>query len=243
MRLLKLTETFGLFGAIKVIFSHLFKKGLVNVNLPQFKNKIRFRPYTGDFATIRQVIWDKEYDLKLSWNPGVIVDLGANIGISTMAFASQYPDAKIIAIEPDKKNFEILGFNTKKYKNIISVNKAIWINDEMVSLENPVGLSNSYIFKKSNIEKNENTIQAISINTLMDEFNILNINLLKVDIEGVEKEIFLQGNNNWIEKVDVISIEFHDNVVAGDISKLLISMNFDESEIGEKKIFRNLNSG
>jgi hypothetical protein len=58
----------------------------------------------------------------------------------------------------------------------------------------------------------------------------------------VEKEIFLQGNNDWIAKVDVISFEFHNKEVADNISKLLKSMNFEKSEIGEKKIFRNLNS-
>ena len=241
IRFAKLIETFGLIGAIKVIFCHLFKNDIVSVNLPQFNNRIRFRPYTGDFATIRQVIWDQEYDLNLSKKPDIIVDLGANIGISTMAFADKYPDAKVIAVEPDKNNFEILNFNTRKYKNIITINKAIWINDEMVSLENPVGLSNSFIFKKSYDDNLKNTIQAISLNSLMEQFNILRIGLLKVDIEGAEQEIFLEGNNNWIKKVHHISIEFHDSKVAEKISKLLKYMNFDEAEKGEKKIFTNLN--
>ncbi len=235
----KLKNTFGWFGAAKVLLAHALKLKTISVGLKGFKTTIKFRPYTGDFATIRQVIWSEEYNLDLPNDPEYIIDLGANIGISSLALSHRFSKATIIAIEPDIKNFKLLSYNTRQFKDIIKLNNAIWIKNELVSLENPTEQTNSLIFKKSDKTSETNTVQAITINSLMEKFNIEKINLLKVDIEGVEKELFLQGDNQWLQKVDFISIEFHDPKVEKAISELLKSINFIESQKGEKKLFRN----
>ena len=236
----KLKNTFGWFGAAKVLLGHLLKFKVISVGLKDFKTTIKFRPYTGDFATIRQVIWAEEYNLDLPNDPEYIIDLGANIGISSLALSHKFSKAKIIALEPDTKNFGLLNYNTRQFKDIIKLNNAIWIKNELVSLENPKEQTNSFIFKKTDKAGNTNTVQAITISSLMEKYNIKKINLLKVDIEAVEKELFLQGDNQWLNKVDFISIEFHDPKVEKAISELLKSMNFIESKKGEKRLYRNM---
>jgi FkbM family methyltransferase len=236
----KLTLTFGFFGAIKVVAAHVFRQRSVKVPLKGFKTSLKFRPYTGDFATIRQVLWYEEYDLNLSSQPEYIVDLGANIGVSSLAFAQKYPGAKVIALEPDKSNFALLEFNTRKCSNLITLNKAVWIKDEMVFLEDPGVKTNSFVFKKTGGSEKENKIPAITLDTLIKEFNISRIDLLKIDIEGVEKEIFLHGDVHWLHKVRYISIEFHNKEVEKKVGELLRGLHFEEGQKGEKKLFKNL---
>jgi FkbM family methyltransferase len=237
-----LANTFGKIGAIKVILAHILKKDSITVQLKEFKSLIKFRPYTGDFATIRQVVWDQEYNLNIADDPKYIIDLGANIGISSLAFANKYPKAKIIALEPDRKNFELLCFNTRHCDNITKLNKAIWIKDETVCLENPFSKTNSFIFRKASEQSNSNTIGAITLTSLMQEFDIPRIDLLKVDIEGVENELFLQNDTQWVNKVDFISIEFHSDDVAENISNMLKEKNFKENQKGEKRLFSYLDN-
>jgi FkbM family methyltransferase len=232
--------TFGFFGAIKVVVAHVFKQKIIKVPLQGFKTSVKFRPYTGDFATIRQVLWHEEYNLNLSLEPEYIVDLGANIGVSSLAFAQKYPGAKVIALEPDKSNFALLEFNTRKCRNLIKVNKAIWIKDETVFLENPDVKTNSFVYKKTSEPKKGNEIEATTLDTLIKEFNIPRIDLLKIDIEGVEKEIFLQGDVHWLSKVGYISIEFHDKEAEKKIGELLRGLHFEEGQKGEKRLFKNL---
>lgn len=236
----KLKNTFGWVGAIIVLVGHALKLRLIKVGLIDFNNtSIKFRPYTGDFATIRQVIWDQEYNLDLPSSPQYIVDLGANIGISSLALAHKFPNAKIIALEPDKKNFELLTYNTSQHQNITKLNKAISHVNELVSLENPSGETNSFVFKNTGETTNTNMIEAVSINSLIESYDMPRINLIKIDIEGVEREVFLQGDTEWIHKVDFISIEFHDEEVEKSITNLLTTLNFSQSEKGEKKLFKN----
>jgi hypothetical protein len=44
----------------------------------------------------------------------------------------------------------------------------------------------------------------------MAQFNLNHIDILKLDIEGAEKEIFENGNLEWLDKTDVLTIELHD---------------------------------
>ena len=57
-------------------------------------------------------------------------------------------------------------------------------------------------------------IEGISINKLMANFKINQIDILKIDIEGSEKEVFSQSTE-WLEKVGLIFIEFHDRKKSG----------------------------
>ncbi len=54
------------------------------------------------------------------------------------------------------------------------------------------------------------SIEALSIPGIMKRFGLERIGLLKIDIEGTEKELFTATDLTWLELVDRISIELHD---------------------------------
>jgi FkbM family methyltransferase len=180
---------------------------------PLTRHSIHLRLGTSDFCAYKDVFIrdDKRYDPDLpAFDPSVIVDAGAHIGMASLRFACHYPHATIIAIEPEPSNFTFLCRNSAPYKNIIPVEAALWKED------GEVGLEASNVHPKGAFqiaESGKTRVRAITVPTLMKEMNIGFIDLLKVDIEGAEKEVFEACD--WIEDVGIIAIELHVRVKPG----------------------------
>jgi len=87
---------------------------------------ISLRLGTSDLGVIVKVLGSHEYGFPFDGTPKLIIDAGANIGISALYFAQRFPDAKIYAIEPEEGNFELLKKNCNGRPNIILKKAALW---------------------------------------------------------------------------------------------------------------------
>ena len=176
-------------------------------------HKVHLRIDTSDFCAYRDVLIfkTKSYDPSFpEFSPRTIVDAGAHIGISSILFARKYPMAKIIAVEPEAANFAALVRNTAPYQTITPIHAALWREDGEVTL----GPSNAHPKGAFQIVENgTQRVRAITMDTLMGESGFSTIDLLKVDIEGAETEVF--GACPWITKVRAIAIELHDRIRPG----------------------------
>ena len=179
----------------------------------QSNHPIHLRIDTSDFCAYRDVLIfkSKSYDPGLpGFIPNTIVDVGAHIGMASILFALNYPTARIIAIEPEPSNFAALVRNTAPYKTITPIQAALWREDGKVSL----GASNAHpkgAFQV--VEHGGQQVRAVTMDTVMRETGIDSIDLLKVDVEGAEIEVF--ESCPWIGKVRVLAIELHDRVRPG----------------------------
>lgn len=171
---------------------------------------ISLRLGTTDLAAYEHVFFNKEYDLDLPFVPRTIVDAGANIGLSSVYFALRYPDARILAIESDRSNFEILLRNCAAFEQITPIHAALLDKDGFVNLHDPGEGHWSLQVRESK----DGSIRAISIPTLLAENDISSIDLLKMDIEGSEIEVF-NTSSSWIDKVTAICAELHDRFRPG----------------------------
>ena len=79
-----------------------------------------------DIPTFEQIFGQCQLSFDFPSEPRVIIDAGANIGISTIYFANRFPNAKVIAIEPEESNFELLKINCENYPNVKLVRAAVW---------------------------------------------------------------------------------------------------------------------
>jgi len=180
---------------------------------PESKHRVYLRIDTSDFCAYRDVLIfrTKSYDPCIpGFSPKTIVDVGAHIGMASILFALRYPTAKVIAIEPEPSNFAALVRNTSPYKTIIPIQAALWRHNGEVCL----GASNAHpkgAFQV--VEQAPQSVRAITMDALMNENGIDSIDLLKVDIEGAEVEVF--ESCPWIGKVRVIAIEIHDRLRSG----------------------------
>jgi FkbM family methyltransferase len=168
---------------------------------------------TSDFCAYKEVLVcrEKHYDPGTpDFNPHVIVDAGAHIGMASISFACRYPGASIIAVEPEPSNFGALLRNVGPYKNIVPVEAALWTEDGEVCL-GPSDVHPKGAFQI--VEHGPIRVRAVTLRTLMRELEIHFIDLLKLDIEGAEKEVFEACD--WIESVGIIALELHDRVKPG----------------------------
>jgi FkbM family methyltransferase len=180
---------------------------------PRSSHPVHLRIDTSDFCAYRDVLIfrSKSYDPDIpDFSPKTIVDVGAHIGMASILFALKYPTARIIAIEPERSNFAALVRNTAPYKTITPIHAALWREDGEVTL----GPSNAHPKGAYQIvEKGLQRIRAITMDAVMRETGIQTIDLLKVDVEGAEIEVF--ESCPWIRNVGIIAVELHDRVRSG----------------------------
>lgn len=179
------------------------------------KHPLKIRKKDGsDLATFNEVIVRRDYDMELPFVPKQIIDGGANIGLTSVFFANKYPDATIIAIEPDADNFKCMQHNVAFYSQIKPLNSAIWSNSAYLHVVDHGRGTDGYTVEVAP-EAAPDKFMATSIDDIMKDNNWNRIDILKLDIEGSEKEIFSSGYESWLPKTKVLIVETHDRFVKG----------------------------
>ncbi len=200
------------YGVIKGLnLYHRLKSGKA-ITLPGIKNKIWLRKNSSDADTFFQIFINKEYGKVKDREAKYIIDGGANIGLFSLQMRNIFPDAKIFSIEPDIENFAQLDKNLAGYSDVVTINAGLWSKNTLLKITNPGQEKWEIIVAEDNINGN---IKAISIDQLMKEYNIPYIDILKLDIETSEKEIFSSDCSLWLPKVRMMVIELHDFMESG----------------------------
>ena len=225
----------------KTLFPKNNKKNILEVKMKGYKHPIFLRNNSTDISNFHEIFFNIEFPLPNNLNPKFIIDAGANVGYASIFFLNKYPKASVIAVEPERENFNILQKNCNNYKNFRSLNSAVWINNGFVKIKNPnVG---STAFQITNAEKDEPfAFQATTIDTIIENSSFQIIDILKIDIEGVEKQLFEKGNFNWLNKVHVLIIELHDRFCPGcaiAFYSAIESLNFSQFSNGENLVYIN----
>lgn len=196
----------------------------VTISIPGTDIPITVRLGSSDINVFQDIFISREYGWKFSAKPEVIVDAGGYTGMSAAFFAHQYPEATIIAIEPDAENFGLLKLNTARFPNVHPVHAAVWSESGVISLTDPgygswgfqVATHTGHATAVAVDEADPATglVRAVTFDEIIKEFNLDHIDLLKVDVEGSEKEIFA-STESWISSVGAICIELHDRLKTG----------------------------
>lgn len=221
------------------LYSH-FKRNLKTpIKLPWLKHAVRFRG-GGDAKIFEQIFIDREYEFPISFEPRSIIDLGANVGYAALFFANRYPGAQIFSLEPESSNFEQAVLNTKLYPNIRMVQGAVWHEPAMINLVDK-GLGEASFMVESG--PGQNDIRAYTCAEIMEMMQIETIDILKIDIEGAEKNLFELNYQSWLPRTRVLMIETHDRYREGcsqSVYDAIGQFNFSKDQRGENLIFCNL---
>ena len=186
----------------------------IMVRLPELQHAVWVRPGTSDAATFDEVFVAREYDLPFAdLSPRHVLDLGANVGYASVLFAMRWPQASILAVEPETGNMELLKRNTGAYRRVDALHAAVWSRPTHVVVENPGDAANSFRMTET-VNGNGATIPAFTVEQLIDRLGCARLDLLKMDVEGAERDI-LRHAANWIDRVNVMIIELHDRMVPG----------------------------
>jgi FkbM family methyltransferase len=128
-------------------------------------------------------------------------------------FISEEYDIKIPIIP---QNIIDCGANTKQYDNVQCLQNGVWNKSANLQVVDKLGLGEHWSFMTDEVPfKTENSITSITIDDVMKQYQIEEIDLLKIDIEGAEKELFFDNYENWLPKTKVLYIELHDRIRKG----------------------------
>jgi FkbM family methyltransferase len=213
---IRFTRLFGLKG----LFSNILGKISGRPRKFSFRrngviNPISMRTPSSDTNVFAQIFLQAEYQFEVKAEPKIIIDAGANIGLASIYFANRFPSAKIFAIECELSNFDILQQNVKPYKNIIPIHAALWDENGEIQVVDPgLGKWGFMTATKTDGSDKSSSVRALTLHSIMREYNIPHIDILKVDIEGAELEVF-NASSSWIDNVDTIIAELHDGLKSG----------------------------
>ena len=186
------------------------------VNAQGKSTPFAFRPGTSDEPVINSIFKFQEYLSPIqNFQPKLILDCGGNIGAAAVYFANVYTNAQIYSVEPEKNNFELLKYNSQFYKNIQPVNSALWDKETFIKVEDR-GYGEWGFMTFETTEDDPAAMKTTTISKLLKDSGLNEIDLLKVDIEGAEKEVFGAPDvDEWLSKVKILAIELHDRMKRG----------------------------
>ena len=186
---------------------------VLTLNVRGFPNPVYCRAGGSDLRVFAQVLANREYRcLDQSDISGLIIDCGANIGLSTLYFLARFPSAHVIALEPDPDNFKMLVGNTALFRDRVTLLQAAIWNKNTRLVFSDAGALDSQEWAKTCREAEGGEvprIQAFDIPTILGMSSSKRVGLLKIDIEAGELALFDQSAKDWIALVDAIAIELH----------------------------------
>lgn len=161
------------------------------------------RPYEV-IKTYKEIFTQEIYKFNGAHNSGIILDCGANIGISTLYFAINNPQSTVYAFEPDKIIFELLSKNIRdnQLTNVVINNQAVWTENCELSFSNK-GSEASQI---DTTGTSPTKVKAIQLSNFLSQFE--KIDFIKMDIEGAEYHV-IQDCANQLYKVGNLFLEYH----------------------------------
>jgi FkbM family methyltransferase len=187
----------------------------------RLKNLPRYIPTETDFLEHRLHIVDattfldgsdeifnrRIYEFDASTNEPVIIDCGANIGLSVIYFKQLYPNSKIIAFEPDPEIYSVLKKNLQSFgfSNVTALNQAIWNAETMLQFKKEGGYSGRIAMTGDD----QNLIEVKTAR--LKDFLQQDVEFLKVDIEGAETEVIKDCEED-LQRVKALFVEYHSHI-------------------------------
>ncbi len=182
--------------------------------ISEHNTHLHMRKHTKDYETFDEVFIKRIYDIPLPVTPTTIIDAGANIGLATLFFKWQYPQATIVCFEIEEENFRLLQKNVAAYKDVVPVQKGIYSKNCFLNIHDPYHATNSYVVEETT-EQLPGSIESVTIDSVIAQQGWNTVDLLKMDIEGAEKEVFEGETSAWLPKTKIIMVESHDRVKKG----------------------------
>jgi FkbM family methyltransferase len=212
---------------------------------------ICLREGTSDFVVYSSSVWGGDYqgldELLLGIEKSIhfIVDAGANIGTTSLAFSRHYPWAQIIGIEADISNWKLFDSNMKlnNCQNVKRLHAALWGSHEEVVLSLSRREWGYQVRSHNNNSSGSYKVETLTLHDLIKMSPNGIIDILKIDIEGAEENVFLSDPESvelCLQHVRHLAIELHGPVLDTKIKNLLRKCGFALFQTGETTYARNL---
>jgi FkbM family methyltransferase len=147
-----------------------------------------------------------------------------------------FPHSIVVSLEPSSENFALLQKNTQPFSNIVPLNRALLGSSRTATLSDRGTGEWGLTLLSSTLERRQptsvETVSAICIDDILSEYGVSGIDILKLDIEGSEKEV-LSHSASWMPRVELLTVELHDRIVSG------CSAAHDQATVGMRRVGQN----
>ena len=159
-----------------------------------------------------------------------ILDIGANIGYYTALFSQLAGvNGTVIAVEPDEESYKYLtkSVNSFNYKNVFSFRLAASDTKQKLPLYISKDNRGDNRLYSNNKKRNSIIVECLTVDELLKENDIKNLDLIKIDVQGYEPKV-LKGMRNIVKSSKQLMIlsEFWPKGIleAGENPKEFLSM-------------------
>lgn len=197
-----------------------------------------------DMNVFWQIFVFEEYAcLRKLENVRSVLDLGANVGFSSTYLLSCFAEATVVAVEPDAANFAICKSNLDPYgKRATVLHGAVWSRSGLLSLsKDTAGAGLDWARQVAPPPEGvAGNVHAWDVGSLIEMSGRTVVDLLKVDVEGAELEVFGVGSRTWLPQVRNICIELHGPECERAFFNALADFNYTLEHSGELTICRDI---
>lgn len=209
--------------------------GLTAIHLKEYSQPVYIRPGTTDSDVVIQNLIRKEYgQLPQNMTASFIIDAGANVGDTSLYFAHRFRNCRIIALEPHPVFYGIAAKNLSPYPNVTLLKKGLWDCEATLTLSDDATGSSVCDGKAAATE-----IQTTDVSTVLQQYRADHIDILKMDIEGAERNVILNNSDSWLQRTSVIIVELHGSQIREQCTAYLKRKGFTSSRYRSLHYFTN----
>jgi FkbM family methyltransferase len=232
-------KRYGVRQGMQLYATTKWSRGPIDVRVPGLATPLRMRAGTSDRGCFNQIFVNGEYDSPYPGMPRLIIDAGANVGYATVRFASLYPGASIIAVEPQRDNFDLLCQNARPFPGVRTLMSGVWPRTAALVIDNPN--DRPWAFRVREARPEESSFPAVSIADLLRESGAPTLDILKLDVEGTEYDLFSDpGCHDWLDRTNMLFVETHDHQRPGCrrvLEDAIARHAFEQSQVGENLVY------
>ncbi len=200
-------------------FDLAFRRGRRHFNGEQStftykQHEVCYRIGSSDAGDALEILFSGKrciYRLPPSFQPNVVWDIGANIGLATLYFKKQYPQARVYAFEPQRDNVDLLKRNTAALSQVVIAPYALGKQSGSVTGAAKSNRSTNS-FSTVLYQDDQLTTESVamrSVSEVLQEHNETIVDLIKIDTEGAEYEILSAFPRETLRETSVVVGELH----------------------------------
>lgn len=195
--------------------------------------RYHYRTDLSDLFVLRETFVQQIYRFPYESHIGPVsrvLDLGSNIGLSSLYFAHLFPTAGIACVEPVDGNAELVernrdanGFDWPVTRAAVAAEAGeatLWATEWWASSSTTPEVVRR---RQENANRPEgslgattSTVPAVTVDMLLDELGWDRVDVLKMDVEGAEHDILVNGDTSWLDRTRILVLDIHAKYVDRD---------------------------
>ncbi|MCC6361520.1 MAG: FkbM family methyltransferase [Phycisphaerales bacterium] len=210
--------------------------GASEFRAPGIAHPVAVRPGTTDAGVFKDILLRDIYGVLTPREPvRFIIDAGANVGFSSVFFANRWPEARIVALEPESGNHAQAVANGAPYPQVSVLKLALWPTRAHLKIQGDQREDAIRVVEVADAAQAD--CEAIDPLTVAREAGAERISIFKCDIEGGEEPLFGRNPDPWLEITDNIMMEIHSPAAGAAVYGAMARHPFESFRYRELHVF------